>query len=86
MLAQIPDDATITARGLSGGQIMASPDGRVLGSIAQLAATGDLEVDLFRVVSLEDAAAALAEIEAGRVHENIVVDLALKRESRTRTV
>lgn len=76
-VTQIPDDATIAERGLSGGQIMASPDGGVLDSLAQQAATGELEIDVVRVVSLTDAHAGLDSIQAGQAHGKIVVDLSL---------
>lgn len=76
-VTQIPDDATIAARGLTGGQIMASPDRDVLGPLAEQAAGGELSIDVFRTVSLDDALGGLGDIEAGRVHGKVVVDLSL---------
>lgn len=76
-VTQIPDDATIAERGLTGGQIMASPDGTVLAPLASQAAARALDVDIFRTISLDDAAQGLTEIEAGNVHGKVVVDLTL---------
>lgn len=76
-VTQIPDDATIVARGLTGGQIMASPDGGVLATLAKQVAAGELQVDVSRVVRLEAAQSGLDSIEAGGVHGKIVVDLTL---------
>lgn len=76
-VTQIPDDATLAAHGLTGGQIMASPHGGVLTSLAMQAASGELEVDIFRVVSLEGANDGLGNIADGSVHGKIVVDLSL---------
>ena len=76
-VTQIPDDATILARGLTGGQVMASPDGSVLAPLAQQAAAGELQIDISRVVSLEAAQSGLESIEAGAVHGKVVVDLSL---------
>ncbi len=76
-VTQVPDDATLAAHGLTGGQVMASPTGSILAPLAEQAASGLLQVDVFRVLPLGQAQAGLAEIEAGNVHGKIVVDLSL---------
>ena len=76
-VTQIPDDATIAERGLTGGQIMASPDGAVLAPLAESAASDRLEVDVFQTIGLANAAQGLADIEAGNAHGKVVVDLTL---------
>lgn len=76
-VTQIPDDATIVARGLTGGQIMASPDGRVLAALAEQAAAGELQIDVVSVISLDTARSGLDSIETGNAHGKVVVDLTL---------
>jgi NADPH:quinone reductase-like Zn-dependent oxidoreductase len=76
-VTQIPDDTTIAERGLTGGQIMASPDATVLATLADEAAADRLDIDVFQIVSLAGAAQGLAGIEAGRAHGKVVVDLTL---------
>lgn len=76
-VTQVPDDATREARGLTGGGVIASPDREALAPLAQQVADGDLKVDVFQVVPLEDALEALGDIAAGRAHGKIVVDLSL---------
>jgi NADPH:quinone reductase-like Zn-dependent oxidoreductase len=74
-VTQVPDDATLAARGLTGGQVMASPDREALGPLAAQAASGALQVDVSRVLALGDVPAGYADIEAGRAHGKLVVDL-----------
>ena len=76
-VTQVPDDAALAARGLTGGQVMASPGRGVLAPLAEQAASGALQVDVFRVLPLEGAQSGLADIEAGRAHGKVAVDLSL---------
>ncbi|WP_022886662.1 NADP-dependent oxidoreductase [Glaciibacter superstes] len=76
-VTQIPDDATLAARGLTGGQVMASPGKQILNSLAEQAASGAVQVDIARTVPLSGALEALGDIEAGRLHGKVVVDLTL---------
>lgn len=76
-VTQVPDDATIAARGLTGGGVIASPDRSVMEPLAAQAAAGTLQIDVARVVPIGDALAALADIAAHRAHGKIVVDLSL---------
>jgi NADPH:quinone reductase-like Zn-dependent oxidoreductase len=76
-VTQVPDDATLEARGLTGGQVMASPGREALAPLAEQAADGTLQIDVFRVLPLADVQAGFDEIEAGRVHGKVVVDLSL---------
>lgn len=74
-VTQVPDDATIADRGLTGGGVIASPDRSVIAPLAAQAADGTLQVDVARVTSLADALAGLDDIAAHRAHGKIVVDL-----------
>lgn len=77
-VTQVPDDATIAARGLSGGGVIASPDRSVMAPLAAQAAAGTLQVDVARVVPIGGALTALADIAAHRAHGKIVVDMAVR--------
>ncbi len=72
---QVPDDTTLVARGLSGGGIIASPTREVLAPLAAQAAAGALRVDIYQVITLDEAAGALGELADGRARGKIVVDL-----------
>lgn len=74
---QVPDADTLAARQLSGGGIIASPTRDVIAPLAEQAAKGELQVDVYRVLSLGHASDGLAELAAGRAHGKIVVDLSL---------
>jgi NADPH:quinone reductase-like Zn-dependent oxidoreductase len=74
-VTQVPDDTALEERGLTGRQVMASPDGAILAELLQQVAAGVLHIDIDRVVPLERAPAALHDIEAGQVHGKVVVDL-----------
>lgn len=76
-VTQVPDDAALEARGLTGGQVMASPGREVLAPLAVQAASGALQVDVSGVLALRDVQAGFADIEAGRAHGKLVVDLSL---------
>lgn len=76
-VTQVPDDAALAARQLTGGQVMASPNRMDLAPLAEQAASGALHIDVTRVLRLHDAHVGLADIEAGRAHGKIVVDLSL---------
>lgn len=76
-VTQVPDDATLVSRELTGGQVMASPTRKDLALLAEQVAAGTLHVDISRVLSLADAQEGLDDIEAGRAHGKIVIDLTL---------
>lgn len=75
---QVPDDDARAARGLSGGGVMASPDRGVIAPLVELAAAGDLQVDVQKVLTLDQAIEGLSELEAGRAEGKLVVDLSLE--------
>lgn len=74
---QVPDADTLAARGLTGGGIIASPTREVLAPLADQAAKGELQVDVHRVLPLEQATDGLAELAGRRAHGKVVVDLSL---------
>jgi NADPH:quinone reductase-like Zn-dependent oxidoreductase len=74
---QVPDAETLAARQLSGGGIIASPTRDVIAPLAEQAAKGELHVDVYRVLTLDQALDGLAELAAGRARGKIVVDLSL---------
>ncbi len=76
-VTQVPDEETIAARGLTGGGVLASPDRAALAALAKQAASGNLHIDVARVVPISEALAALADIAAHRAHGKIVVDLSV---------
>ena len=77
-VTQAPDDAALAERGLTGGQMMNSPSRSDLAPLAELAASGALQIDIARVLPLEDAQTGLDDIEAGSAHGKIVIDLTLR--------
>ncbi|WP_261564518.1 NADP-dependent oxidoreductase [Frankia gtarii] len=74
---QVPDADTLAARQLSGGGVIASPTRDVIAPLAEQAAKGELQVDVYRVLPLDQAPDGLAELAAGRARGKIVVDLSL---------
>nr|WP_261554606.1 NADP-dependent oxidoreductase [Frankia tisae] len=74
---QVPDADILAARQLSGGGIVASPTRDVIAPLAEQAAKGELQVDVYRVLPLDQALDGLAELAAGRAHGKIVIDLSL---------
>ncbi len=74
---QVPDADALAARQLSGGGIMASPTRDLIAPLAEQAAKGELHIDVYRVLPLDQAADGLAELAAGRARGKIVVDLSL---------
>ena len=74
---QVPDADARAARGLTGGGIMASPDRDDIAPLAELAATGDLQVDVHRVLPLRDALQGLTEVGTGTARGKIMVDMSL---------
>jgi NADPH:quinone reductase-like Zn-dependent oxidoreductase len=76
-VTQIPDSATLESRGLTGGQVMASPGRELLAPLAEQAATGALQIDIARVLPLEQVQVGYDAIENGQAHGKIVVDLRL---------
>jgi NADPH:quinone reductase-like Zn-dependent oxidoreductase len=76
-VTQAPDDAALAERGLTGGQMMNSPSRRDLTPLAEQAASGALQIDIVRVLRLDEAQTGLDDIEAGLAHGKIVIDLTL---------
>ncbi|WP_101524680.1 NADP-dependent oxidoreductase [Nocardioides houyundeii] len=73
---QMPTDEIIVELGLTGGGIVASPTREVIEPLAQGAASGDLLVDVYKVLSLDEAIAGLSELAEGRAPGKLVVDFA----------
>jgi hypothetical protein len=48
-----------------------------VGGFQRVAAKGELQVDVYRVLPRADALDGLAELAAGRAHGKIVIDLSL---------
>lgn len=77
-LTQVPDDATLAARGLTGGGLIAYPDRAVIASLAEQVANGILQVDVARILPLSEALQGLADIANQQSHGGkIVIDLTL---------
>ncbi|WP_244931163.1 NADP-dependent oxidoreductase [Nocardioides sp. W7] len=72
---QMPTDENIVELGLTGGGIIASPTRDVIEPLALGAASGELMVDVHRVLTLDEAIEGLAEIADGRARGKLVVDL-----------
>lgn len=73
----VPDPETLAASGLTGGGIMTSPTSADIAPLVDLAAAGDLDVDLYRVLPLSQASGGLAELGAGHARGKIVIDMTL---------
>ena len=72
----LPDEQTLSAAGLTGTSIMATPVRDVVAPLAEQAARGTLKVSISSVVPLEQAADALGALAAGKANGKIVVKLA----------
>ncbi|MET7950968.1 NADP-dependent oxidoreductase [Micromonospora sp. NPDC005324] len=71
----VPDVETTASHGLRGGGItIATPNRKTIASLARSAAAATLQVDIYRVVSLNEAIEGLDEISAGKARGKIVVD------------
>jgi NADPH:quinone reductase-like Zn-dependent oxidoreductase len=70
-----PDDETLTARGLTGTSIIASPVQEVITRLAEQVAAGSLKVHVGAVLSLEQATEGLATLATGNAHGKIVVTI-----------
>jgi NADPH:quinone reductase-like Zn-dependent oxidoreductase len=72
---QNPDEAALTAAGLTGGSVYAQPVREVTGPLAEQAAAGALVIDVATVLPFEQAAEGLATLAAGQAKGKIVVTL-----------
>jgi NADPH:quinone reductase-like Zn-dependent oxidoreductase len=72
-VAAVPDEATLTAAGLTGTSIMAAPTREVLAPLAEQAAAGDLQVPVASVLPLDQAAEGLGRLISGGAGGKIVV-------------
>jgi NADPH:quinone reductase-like Zn-dependent oxidoreductase len=64
-LATITQDPPDEQRGIETSSVIVEPDGRALGELAELVATGKLEVSIAATFALEEAAEALAAAIGG---------------------
>lgn len=71
---QVPDADTRAALGLTGGGIMASPSRDDIAPLAEQVGNGTLQVDIYRVLSLDQALEGLAELGGGKAPGKIVID------------
>ncbi|GEM48676.1 NADP-dependent oxidoreductase [Deinococcus cellulosilyticus] len=74
-VAAVPDEATLSAAGLTGGSVMAMPLREVLAPLAEQAASGKLKVAVSEVLSLERAAEGLGRLATGGAGGKLVVTL-----------
>ena len=70
-----PDEEALTASGLTGTGVMATPTREVIGPLAEQVAAGSLEVEIQTVLPLERATDGLATLAAGAAHGKIVVTI-----------
>ncbi|MGW0246255.1 NADP-dependent oxidoreductase [Nocardia goodfellowii] len=71
----LPEQSALTAAGLSGATVMANPVAETVAPLGEQAAAGKLRVPVARVVPLDQAPQALADLAAGGVGGKIVVSL-----------
>jgi len=74
-VAAVPDEATLSAAGLTGTSVMAAPTREVLAPLAEQAAAGDLQVAVATVLPLEQAADGLGRLATGGAGGKLVVTL-----------
>ena len=74
-VAAVPDEATLTAAGLTGTSVMGYPAREVVGPLAEQAAAGNLKVAVADVLPLEQAAEGLGRLATGGAGGKIVVTL-----------
>ena len=72
-VAGVPDEATLTAAGLTGTSVMATPTRDVLAPLAEQAAAGTLKVTVSAVLPFEQAADGLGTLATGGAGGKIVV-------------
>lgn len=72
---QQPDEAALTAAGLTGGSVFAQPVRELTGPLAEQAADGRLVIDVATVLPIEKAAEGLATLAAGQARGKIVITL-----------
>jgi len=72
-VAGVPDEATLTAAGLTGGAVMASPTADVLAPLAPQAANGDLQIAVADVLTLDQATQGLGRLATGGAGGKLVV-------------
>jgi NADPH:quinone reductase-like Zn-dependent oxidoreductase len=69
----LPDEAALTAAGLTGTAVMAGPVREVVAPLAEQAAAGSLKVHIQEVLPLKQAAEGLGILASGQAHGKIVV-------------
>ncbi len=69
----LPDEQVLTAQGLTGQMVMATPVTDVVAPLAGQAADGTLKVAVSSVVPLDQAADGLRALAAGKANGKIVV-------------
>jgi NADPH:quinone reductase-like Zn-dependent oxidoreductase len=74
-VAAVPDEATLTAAGLTGTSVMAAPTREVLAPLAEQAANGDLQVTVADVLPLDRAPEGLGRLATGGAGGKLVVTL-----------
>ncbi|MGR7027517.1 NADP-dependent oxidoreductase [Geodermatophilus sp. URMC 62] len=72
-VAAVPDEATLSAAGLTGTSVMATPLKEVVGPLAEQAAAGDLKVAVSDVLSLQQATEGLGRLATGGAGGKLVV-------------
>ena len=70
-----PDDDTLNANGLTGGSFLAAPVRQVIQTLAELAASGALTIDVETVLPLDQATEGLALLASGQARGKIVVNI-----------
>ena len=75
-VAGVPDEATLTAAGLTGTSIMATPTREILAPLAEQAAAGTLKVAVSDVLTLDQAADGLGRLATGGAGGKLVVTIA----------
>jgi NADPH:quinone reductase-like Zn-dependent oxidoreductase len=74
-VAGVPDEAALTAAGLTGTSVMAAPTREVLAPLAEQAASGQLQVHVADVLTLDQAAEGLGRLASGGAGGKLVVTL-----------
>lgn len=74
-VAGVPDEATLTAAGLTGTSLMATPTREILAPLAEQAASGDLKVPVASVLALDRATEGLNRLATGGAGGKLVVTL-----------
>jgi NADPH:quinone reductase-like Zn-dependent oxidoreductase len=74
-VAGVPDEATLTAAGLTGTSIMATPSQEILAPLAQQAAAGTLTIAVADVLPLDQATDGLGRLATGGAGGKLVVTI-----------